>query len=214
MPQNDLYKELGIAKGASKSEIKKAYRNAAKKAHPDIKGGNPKKFGLIKKAFDILSDDDHRSKYDSTGDDLETEPDNERSNIINYIAFAINMVLAECARNGQSPLEIHLVSSVIGKINVNISEAESNIRVTRGMMDIDKKLLGRFSSDKDNVFENIIKHRLKEMQASIAKMEESLETGKSAKELIQDVKFRKDNTAYESPGDRMMRAMGASSYVF
>jgi DnaJ-class molecular chaperone len=62
----DYYKILGIDKGASKEEIKKAFRKLALEHHPD-KGGDEKKFKEINEAYTILSDDQKRTQYDQFG---------------------------------------------------------------------------------------------------------------------------------------------------
>lgn len=54
-----LYKQLGVEKGASADEIKKAYRTLAKKHHPDVNPGNKgaeEKFKQCTAAFEVLSD--------------------------------------------------------------------------------------------------------------------------------------------------------------
>src|SRR6059058_1785096 len=63
----DLYQRLGLKRGASEAEIKKAYRSLAKQLHPDRNKDNPnaaKRFGEITNAYDLLSDKDKRAKYD------------------------------------------------------------------------------------------------------------------------------------------------------
>jgi molecular chaperone DnaJ len=62
----DYYKILGIDKSASKAEIKKAYRNLAKKHHPD-KGGDAEKFKKISAAYDVLGNDQKKAQYDQFG---------------------------------------------------------------------------------------------------------------------------------------------------
>jgi len=63
----DPYKELGVARGASQDEIKKAFRKLAKELHPDKNPGNKEadeRFKRITAAFDILGDKDKREKFD------------------------------------------------------------------------------------------------------------------------------------------------------
>jgi DnaJ-class molecular chaperone len=63
----DPYKELGVSKGASADEIKKAFRKLAKELHPDKNPGNTtadERFKRITAAFDLLGDAEKRAKYD------------------------------------------------------------------------------------------------------------------------------------------------------
>jgi DnaJ-class molecular chaperone len=64
-----FYNILGVEKGAGKDEIKKAYKKMAIKYHPDKEGGDEEKFKEISEAYEILSDDDKRRKYDMLGDE-------------------------------------------------------------------------------------------------------------------------------------------------
>ncbi len=63
----DYYQILGVNKGASKDEIKKAFYKLAHKYHPDKKEGDEKKFKEINEAYQTLSDDQKRAQYDRFG---------------------------------------------------------------------------------------------------------------------------------------------------
>lgn len=67
----DYYKVLGIAKGASEDEIKKAYRKQALRFHPDKNKspGAEDKFKEIAEAYDVLSDAKKKDIYDRFGEE-------------------------------------------------------------------------------------------------------------------------------------------------
>jgi DnaJ-class molecular chaperone len=63
----DYYKILGVEKGASKDEIKKAFRKLAHEHHPDKNQGQDAKFKEINEAYTVVSDDEKRQQYDTYG---------------------------------------------------------------------------------------------------------------------------------------------------
>ncbi|WP_341433687.1 DnaJ domain-containing protein, partial [Mesomycoplasma ovipneumoniae] len=70
MSKRDYYEVLGVDRGASVEDIKKAYRKIALKYHPDKNPGNKEaedKFKAAAEAYSVLSDETKRSRYDSYG---------------------------------------------------------------------------------------------------------------------------------------------------
>ena len=70
MDKKDYYEVLGLKKGATDAEIKKAYRQMAKKYHPDLNPDDPEaeaKFKEVNEANDVLSDPDKKARYDQFG---------------------------------------------------------------------------------------------------------------------------------------------------
>src|SRR5438552_15476548 len=71
MPEKrDYYEVLGLAKGASADDVKKAYRKLALKFHPDRNPGDKKAeeaFKEVAEAYEVLADDQKRARYDQLG---------------------------------------------------------------------------------------------------------------------------------------------------
>jgi DnaJ-class molecular chaperone len=73
----DLYEQLGVKRGATEPEIKKAYRKLAKELHPDRNKDNPTasaRFSKVTQAYDILTDKDKRARYDRGDIDEDGNP--------------------------------------------------------------------------------------------------------------------------------------------
>ncbi len=67
----DYYKILGVDKGASQEDIKKAFRQKAHQYHPDKEGGSEEKFKEINEAYQVLGDSKKRAQYDRFGSTFE-----------------------------------------------------------------------------------------------------------------------------------------------
>ena len=92
--KRDYYEVLGVSKGASADEIKKAYRKMAIKYHPDKNPGDKEaeeKFKEAAEAYDVLSDADKRARYDKFGHSMGPQKDSA----VPAVA-AVSTVVAAC----------------------------------------------------------------------------------------------------------------------
>ena len=118
----DLYQLLGIKRGATRAEIRKAYRRKAKSSHPDS-GGSPEEFGVLAIAHDVLSDAKRRERYDSTGEIEQAHPDNFDGSAIEVIAQKLGLIIH--AEQDVTGLDIGAV--IERSIQDDIVQRKSNI---------------------------------------------------------------------------------------
>jgi molecular chaperone DnaJ len=86
MSKRDYYQVLGLNKNATQSDIKKSYKNLAKKSHPDV-GGDEETFKEISEAYEILSDENKRKEYDTFG---HNKPNGHNRNYQDMYGFGFN----------------------------------------------------------------------------------------------------------------------------
>jgi len=88
----DLYQLLGIKRGATRDEIREAYRCKAKTSHPDT-GGSVEQFSALATAHDVLLDERRREKYDETGEIETSKPNNVDVSAIEVIAKKLGLII-------------------------------------------------------------------------------------------------------------------------
>jgi curved DNA-binding protein len=96
MEYKDYYKILGVEKTAGKEELKKQYRKLARKYHPDVNTTDKNagvKFGEIAEAYEVLTDDERRRKYDAFGADWEQHQSSGQAEDFDWSKYA--------SRNGE-----------------------------------------------------------------------------------------------------------------
>lgn len=151
-----LYQILGVEKDASADEIKRAYRKLAKEHHPDATNGNDDQIKAINQAYEVLSDDERRARYDATGEYL--NPKDMRMIILREIGDGILGFL------GQGVSENQVLSCVRSKIEHNRSNINNEIKSTKRAVEKLNRLSEKIRCNHDN---NLLKAYL-ENAANIA----------------------------------------------
>lgn len=91
MEYKDYYKVLGVEKTAGKEELKKQYRKLARQYHPDVNTTDKNaaaKFNEITEAYDVLTDDEKRRKYDAFGSDWEQHQTSGQTDNFDWSKYA------------------------------------------------------------------------------------------------------------------------------
>jgi curved DNA-binding protein CbpA len=196
----DLYGDLGVPRGADAAAIRRAYRRAAKHAHPDMPGGSGKRFALIKVAHDTLTDDARRRHYDETGEVEEKPPDNARAEAMQCVATALEAVLAECQSGNRDPMTVDLADKMRGWIRVHLAESHRQVGQIQDIIGKNEKLGLRFKGD---LMQQIISGRVMMLRERIANIEKNERSGKAALDLLGEVSFTADRPPPAQPGINM-----------
>jgi hypothetical protein len=93
----ELYARLGVQRDATPQQIHRAYRKAAKTAHPDA-GGSPDQWAAIVQAYETLKDERRRRVYDDTGEIEPGAADNHYAARLMRIAAAMGEIAAQSPR--------------------------------------------------------------------------------------------------------------------
>lgn len=142
-----LYEILGVSKDATKAEIKVAYRELSKTCHPDTATPDEEKFKAITNAYEVLSDDVRRAKYD-----LDGSTDKDQTFQKEFIDFIAAKVITRLEKADDPNFD--MMTEIREEVEGLIELGHDNIETMRGKM---KKL--QTSSDrisKEGEGENLI----------------------------------------------------------
>ena len=200
----DLYETLGLKKGATRDDVRKAYRRAAKKAHPDA-GGDARTFAVVSLAHDVLSDDERRAQYDATG----STEDKPQDKSISFVMEGIDAVMNECTRRGLSCENVDVVADAIRTLRMRIEKMDEGHRDIQAQIEAGKKLARRFKAKrgKPNRISILIEGRLRQMEDAARQSVRDRPSIERAIEILKDHTFD-----YETMGTRQQT--GSTQFVY
>jgi curved DNA-binding protein CbpA len=132
----DLYDVLGLDKGATPTEIRRAYRKASMAFHPDRNGGTDeakKRFQAIKEAYEVLSDVSMREFYDTVGYRRPTD-EQMKSKALDLVNQTFTNLIDQMANEGDARFDIRLqepvaiVQDMLRQTIQQIHEARTNLQ--------------------------------------------------------------------------------------
>lgn len=177
-PSIGLYDVLGIPATATPAEVKRAFRAAAKRCHPDT-GGSAEEFARVQLAWHVLGDPERRARYDATGDQSEPEPDNSLAMIHTLIMGALDRVM-QSGRIGD------LVGDAARMLDSDAAQGKQANHILRGNRDKLENVRRRlkFKGDGVDLIDRTLAERIGEIERSIAANTEVMERVVEAAERL------------------------------
>ena len=164
MKKESLYDVLGVNSDASNEEIKKSFREKAKKYHPDSSEGDRDTFEKIKHASLVLLDPTKRKRYDETGEE-DSGPDHTQTEAMTIIMSILGKILAQ-----DSPQRMNITSIIKTNLEGMKKEGYESIENIKTEINKFEKLEKRFI--KKNKGPNIFSIS---MRSNIRRSEEQIE---------------------------------------
>lgn len=162
------YETLGVDKSASKEEIKKTYKEKAKKAHPD-KGGSEEEMTALTLAYSVLGNEEKRKFYDETGEDSQSKLDQDvrlglvellnnvlLSDATDEIAHAKKLVKLELESAEE---QLYNYSKIREKVVKKMAKFKFKGKTEEGEIDFVQVVLKQHLENTENSIKKIEKHK-------------------------------------------------------
>jgi curved DNA-binding protein CbpA len=197
---DDLYMALGVARDADRAEIRRAYRDKARSAHPDV-GGSPEEFARIKVAHDTLTDEARRQRYDETGEVEDTPLDPHSVQLLDMLAASLDLAMLKLSKQSLVPKNsdmVQLTREALDERRQGWFDLRSELEKTAVRS---RELLGRFSGGiSDNLMETVVVRRLGVCQKEIEALDERIKLADEALEVLNRTAFQADREPPPSSG--------------
>lgn len=189
-----LYEALGIDHDATPEQISKAYRKKARETHPDH-GGDAEEFKALAIAYEVLSDEQKRDRYDKTG---QTE---DRPNEVQSIVAAL---LREAFNDDRVTDPIRWMLDKIDRIR---SDCKSQKDKTERKLTSQEKKLDRFLKANDRTknteardfISNCLKSAIESLKTEVANFDHNIQVGTEALAFLNDIRYPKEKTDWRPP---------------
>lgn len=186
MKNKTLYDDLAIDEKATPDQIKKAFRKKAKQTHPD-NGGKSDEFRAIAKAYNILSDEEKRKRYDN----------GENPDHINQSNTHEQQVLSTvfCIFNNIVDQNIDLIhNNLFDIIRQTLQANQQNFRAEKNK---NQKNIERYTNilrrikkkDKSHIFIQLLDDKIKGCNAIIIQLDDNINVCEDALKLIEECEY-------------------------
>ena len=184
-----LYEIVGVAKTATKSQIKKAYRMKANVHHPD-KGGDPEKFKRLVLAYNILFDEEKRARYDAgeSPDAISKAALSEDQQILTLVLGLFCQAVAT-----GNPDRQDIIQAIRMSVNQSMQTfSVESIKEQNFIKKFESAAKRMKTKGPDNAFVAAAKSQIETHQRNIAKVEEQLRIGRGALKFLEAYSYEID----------------------
>ncbi len=186
----DLYADLGIPRTASPEDVKKAHRRKAKETHPDKPGGSREKFAKVQRAYLVLSDTAKRQKYDTTGDEEVSQPDNREAQAREIVAHMLQNAIQA---SDQTVFREDIFTGFRERaMKPAIQKIRNDQASYRRQIERNEKFLAKVKRKKKggiDLVKNLIDGMNAELHRNIARADEAISFHERALEIIAEYEF-------------------------
>jgi curved DNA-binding protein CbpA len=198
----DLYRLLGIKRGATKEDVRRAYRRKAKVSHPDS-GGSVEAFSALATAHDVLSDENRRERYDTTGEIEPARPNNFDGSAIEVIAHKLGLIIH--AEHDVTSMDIGAVieQAIREDIVSRKSSIASQIQAVERAGCL-RARVRRKANGEDNALARVLDWHERATKDHVKKNEEAVRAMERALEILEGYSFADDRPP--SPVDEVALA--------
>lgn len=199
----DLYRILGIGRGAARDEIHKAYRRKAKASHPDS-GGSVGAFGELATAYAVLSNPNCRERYDQTGEVEVPRPNNFDASAVEVIAQKLGLIIH--AERDMTAMDIGAL--IEAAIREDMAERRATIASQRRAIERAARLRLRIQrkAKGDNMLARVLDWHESSTRLQIDKNEAAVASMERALEILKDYAFT-DDLPRGAEGDEVSLAL-------
>lgn len=167
------YDTLGVPSDATQDDIKRAYRRAARAAHPDM-GGDASKMQAINEANDVLSDLERRAHYDEHGSDKPEQPDPVRQLLLEVLAKFVE------ADDGFGQARRALQNGIN---SAKASRAEAQGRARRLAERVERM---RFKGSGENFALAMLNSKIEELERTMKRADDLVDNATEAMKMLDD----------------------------
>lgn len=193
---------LGLEEGASDKEIKKAFRDLAKKHHPD-KGGDAEVFAQISRAFALIKTKDARKQFEKD----QGQPEKPLT------SMAIEIILLKVMQGIRNTQQINdlkyqpILEKCENAFNEDLAQMRVDHRKARGQIEIMTDLISRFSyngEDSNDFIGHTLKEEVKATKKHLKSVERQMRVAARAKKLLTLYSYRRDQRDTQQWGSHQL----------